>query len=176
MKDTHNVILIIVSSKWLIPFFPEWFIISHSQFEMLYLFFSRSSKISSSRSSILNHYKVSPCVSNFSLFSLFFLFTGVLHEGYTWWFIKVLILLEVFIKILFRGAQAFFILQSGVQFFLPYHWRWYYVILDNLSSCFMIHMLLRMRYFKSTNLVIGVTLGYISPKAFPKVCCYLWCL
>ena len=60
--------------------------------------------------------------------------------------------------------------------FLPYHWRWYYVILDNLSSCFMIHMLLRMRYFKSINLFIGVILGYISPKAFPKDCCYLWCL
>ena len=26
-------------------------------------------------------------------------------------------------------------------------WRWYYVILDNLSSCSMIHMLLRMSYF-----------------------------
>ena len=33
-----------------------------------------------------------------------------------------------------------------------------------------------MRYFKSINLVIGVILGYISPKAFPKDCCYLWCL
>ena len=32
------------------------------------------------------------------------------------------------------------------NFFLPLHWRWYYVILDNLSSCFMIHMLSRMRY------------------------------
>ena len=62
------------------------------------------------------------------------------------------------------------------NFFLPYLWRWYYVILDNLSSCFMIHMLLRMRYIKSINLFVGVTLGYISPKAFPKDCCYLWCL
>ena len=76
------------------------------------------------------------------------------------------------IEILFWGVQAFFILQSGVQFFLPYHWRWYYVILDNLSSCFMIHMLLRMRYFKSINLFIGVILGYISPKVFSKDCCY----
>ena len=50
-----------------------------------------------------------------------------------------------------KELKCFFILQSGVQFFLPYHWRWYYVILDNLSSCFMIHMLLRMRYFKSIN-------------------------
>ena len=36
----------------------------------------------------------------------------------------------------------------------------------------MIHMWSRMRYFKSINLVIGVILGYISPKAFPKDCCY----
>ena len=62
------------------------------------------------------------------------------------------------------------------NFSLPYLWRWYYAILDNLSSCVMIHMLLRMRYFKSINLIIGVILGYISTKAFPKDCCYLWCL
>ena len=55
-----------------------------------------------------------------------------------------------------------------LKMFFQAHWRWYYVILDNLSSCFMIHMLLRMRYFKSINLVIGVTLGYVSPKTFPK--------
>ena len=63
-----------------------------------------------------------------------------------------------------------------MQFFLPYLLRWCYVILDNLSSCFMIHMLLRMRYFKSINLFVGVILGYISPKAFHWECCYLWCL
>ena len=43
-------------------------------------------------------------------------------------------------------------------------------------SCFMIHMLSRMRYFKSINLFVGVILCHISPKAFPKECCYLWCL
>ena len=39
-------------------------------------------------------------------------------------------------------------------------------------SCFMIHMLSRTRYFKSINLFIGVILCHISPKAFPKECCY----
>ena len=34
----------------------------------------------------------------------------------------------------------------------------------------------RMRYFKSINLFFGVILVQISPKAFPKECCYLWCL
>ena len=38
---------------------------------------------------------------------------------------------------------------------------------------YMIHMLSRLGYFKSINLVIGAILGYISPKDFPKDCCYL---
>ena len=54
--------------------------------------------------------------------------------------------------------------------------RWCYVLLDNFHSCSMIHLLLRMRYFKSINLVVGAILGYISPKVFPKDCCYQWCL
>ena len=82
----------------------------------------------------------------------------------------------MFIEILFRGVQAFFILHSKVQFFLPYLLRWCYIILDNFHSCFVIHMLSRMRYFKSINLFFGVILGYISPKAFHWECCYLWCL
>ena len=45
-----------------------------------------------------------------------------------------------------------------------------------LSLCFLIHMFSRMRYFKSINLFVGVILVQISPKAFPKECCYLWCL
>ena len=57
-----------------------------------------------------------------------------------------------------------------------------------LSSCFMIHMWSRMRYFKSIifslfkrsfqpiNFFVGVILGYISPTTFPKECSYLWCL
>ena len=32
-----------------------------------------------------------------------------------------------------------------------------------------------MSYFKAINLVIGIILGYISPKTVPKDCCYLWC-
>ena len=44
------------------------------------------------------------------------------------------------------GVQAFFILPSKVQFFLPYHLRWCYVILDNFPSCFMIHKLSGMTY------------------------------
>ena len=125
----------------------------------------------------LNIYKDSPCVFNFPYLPFDHPFvTGVLHGGFTWWFIKDLIPSQSVHQDSFLTSSSFFILQSGAQFFLPYHWTWYYVILDNLSSCFMIHRLLRMGYFKSINLFIGVILGYISPKAFPKDCCYLWCL
>ena len=144
----------------------------------MFIFSFRSSKFSR-----LYHRKApSKSSQGFTLcFQLLFLFVTFCLQEFSWrfymmvhqWFI---FLLEVFIEIIFRGDQVFFILHSKVQFFLPYHFRWFYVILDNLSSCFMIHMLLRMRYFKSINLFIGVILGYISPKASPKDCCYLWCL
>ena len=60
--------------------------------------------------------------------------------------------------------------------FISHLLRWCYVIVDNFPSCFMIHKSSKMRYFKSINLFIRVILGYISPKTFPKECCYLWCL
>ena len=60
--------------------------------------------------------------------------------------------------------------QSAIL--LPYLLRWCYIILDNFHSCFTIHMLSRMRYFKSINLFVGVILCHISPKAFPEDCCY----
>ena len=52
-----------------------------------------------------------------------------------------------------------------MQFFLPYLLRWCYIILDNFHSCFMSHMLSRMRYSKSINPSIGVILVKISPKS-----------
>src|SRR4051812_21179513 len=120
------------------------------------------------------------------------LFMEALHGGSP----MILFILQLFFKISLEvmirqailqnkhGAQHmfcleefkhFFILHSEVQFFLSYLLRWYYVILDNLSSCFMTHMLLRMRYFKPIDLFVGVILCHISPKAFPKDCCYLGC-
>ena len=124
----------------------------------------------------LNHCKDSPCVFNFSFFS-FLLFTGVLHGGSTWWFIKDLIPFSKFSSRFFpKELKLSSYCNPECNFFLPYYRRWYYVILDNLSSCLMIHMWSRLRYFKSINLFFGVILGYIAPKAFPKVCCYIWCL
>ena len=77
---------------------------------------------------------------------------------------------------------------SKCNSFISHLLRWCYVIVDNFPSCFMIHKFSRVTYlkyiifssfrtsFQSINLFIGVILGYISPKAFPKDCCYLWCL
>ena len=76
------------------------------------------------------------------------------------------------VKILFRGVQALFIWHPKVQFVPSYLLRWCYVLLDNFHPCSMFHMLSRMRYFKSTNLFVGVILCHVSPKAFPKECCY----
>ena len=157
----------------------------------------------------LNHCKASPCVFNFPFFLSSFCHRSsswrlymVVHQGFFSFFncsSRFLLKLwpaKLYSKInmvlntcCFWGVQVFFILHSKVQFFLPYLLRWWYVILDNFPSSFMIHKLSRMRYFKNhhffswimrsfqpSNFFVGVILGYISPKAFPKDCCYLWCL
>ena len=137
-------------------------------------FFFQSSKFSA----LFRHEAPSKSLQGFTLccqllFSFYHPFiTGVLHGVSSWWFIKDLIHSRSVLKILVGRAQIFFFLHSKVQFVLPYHLRWCYVILDNLSSRFMIHMLSRMRYFKSTNLFVGFILCHVSPKAFPKECCY----
>ena len=173
MKDTHNVILIFVSSSELNSLFRR--LIKFS-FSFVHFFPGVPSSLNYLVTEIhLNHYKFSPCVFNFFYFRLIILlFTGVPHGGSS----RILFILQLFSKISFEAMirqdilQVFFFLQSGVQFLLPYHLRWYYVILDNLNSCFMIHRLLRMGYFKSINLFIGVILCHGTPKAFPKECCY----
>ena len=87
VKDKHNVILILVSPKILIPY--SWGS-SNSCFH-LFILLHRSAKFSLYLVAEihLNHYKVSPCVFNFFFLPLDHLFvTGVLHGGSTWWFIK----------------------------------------------------------------------------------------
>ena len=140
----------------------------------------------------LNHCKASPCVFNFSFFLSSFYYRSsswrlymMVHQGFLSFsfcssrFLSELRSAKLYSKINMVPNTCFVLrsssilhLASEVQFFLPYLLRWCYVILDNLSSCFMIHMLSRMRYFKSINLFVGVILEKISPKAFPKECCY----
>ena len=173
MKDKHNVILVLVSSSKINFCLPEWFIISHSRLEMCYLSF-RSPKFHfiSSQTFIQSLQGFTLCFqlllpfdwSSFCYRISSWRLYMIVHQGF-------ISFSKCSSRFFSEEPKLFLILHSRVQFFLPYHWRWYYVILDNLSSCFMIHMLLTMRYIKSINLSIGIILDYISPKAFPKDCC-----
>ena len=114
----------------------------------------------------LNHCKDSSCSFNFSFYHPFI--TGVLMKALHGGSSNISFLLLVFIEILFRAAKVFFILHFKVQSLLPYLVRWCYVILDNFPSCFTIHKLSRMRYFKPIIFFVGVILVKISPKILPK--------
>ena len=159
MKDKHNVILILVWSSKFNSLF--WSLIKTLGFTCLIFLSGAQCYFNYIIPKIYLIIARIHLVFSTSLSSRYPFITGVLtkflHDGSS----RILFLFEMFIEILFRGAHAFFILHSEVQFSLPYHWRWYYVILDNLSSCFMIHMLLRMRYFKSINLFVGVILCHV---------------
>ena len=133
--------------------------ISNSGFQVVHLFFPEFqvfSRLYHFKASFY-HCKASPGVFNFSFFLSSFYYRSsswrlymMVHQGF-----------NSFSKCSQDSvgrAQIFFFLHSKVRFVLPYHLRWCYVILDNLSSCFMIHMLSRMRYFKSINLFVGVIL------------------
>ena len=61
--------------------------------------------------------------------------TGVLHGSSTWWFIKDLYFFlkcssRFFSKKLKHSSSCY----PECNFFLPYLWRWYYVLLDNSPS------------------------------------------
>ena len=179
MKDKHNVILIHVSSTKFNFWFPEWFIISHSRFEMLYLSFPEFQVFILSRHKVSsNHCKDSPCVFNLSFLSFdhsfvywssSWMFYMMVHQGFNS-FSKCSSTFfseefkhssscnpecNSFTHIFWGGVMSFLIISLRASWFTSYQ---------------------EMRYFKSIYLFVGVTLGYISPKDFPKDCCYLWCL
>ena len=88
MKDTHNIILILVSSKWLIPYSggSSKFLISFVHLSFLAV---PSSLNYFTTGFHLNHYKVSPCVFNFSFFLSSFYYRNssgrlymVVHQGF----------------------------------------------------------------------------------------------
>ena len=160
-------------------FLRSSFVVTNSRCQLFIFSFSQSSNLFQlyHHGDPSNHCKDSPYVFDFSFLSIGHSFiTGVLHGGSTWWFIKDLIPSRSVHWDSFQRSSSILHLAIQSAFFLSYYWRWYYAILDNLSSCFMIHMLSRMRYFKSINLFNWVILGYIPPKSFPKVCCYPWSL
>ena len=173
MKDKHNIILILVSSKWLIPYSGG------SSYHILgsRCFIFSFPRVPNSRNYIIaklhpNHRKASTlCFS--SLISCDHPFvTGVLHGCSTCWFIKDSIpsrsvpqdsshRSSSVLHLAIRSAISFYrIFGGGIMSFLIIwvHVSWF--------TC----------WFKSINLFVGTILGYISPKAFPKDRCYLWCL
>ena len=84
MKDTHNVILILAPSKWLIPYFGGS---SNSRFK-LSIFLFRSSKLFqlSFQRSIKSLQGFTLCFRPLFPFVWSFIFvTGVLHEASSWW-------------------------------------------------------------------------------------------
>ena len=160
-----------------------------SRFEMLHLFFSGVPSFLGyiTAKLHLNHCKDSPCVFNFSFFlSSFYYWSSswrlnmVVHQGffsffnYTSRFLSKLRSTKLYSKINMVFSTCL-ILRSSSILLLAFQ----RAILSTLSfemvlchswqfpSCFMIHMLSRMRYFKSINLFVGVILCHISPKSLP---------
>ena len=114
----------------------------------LFIFLSRSSKFSQ----LYRHEDPSKSLQGFILcFQLLFIFVILFVYWSSSWrfYMRIHKGFNSFSKFSSRffckEFKLSFFLLSGVQFFLPYHWRWYYAILDNLSSCFVIQQLSRMR-------------------------------
>ena len=121
----------------------------------------------------LNHCKASPCVFNFSFFLSSFYYRSsswrlymVVRQGFLsffncpsrflskLWPAKLHSKINIELKTCFvLRSSSILHLASEVQFFLPYLLRWWYVILDNFLSCFMIHKLSRMRYLNPSFLL-----------------------
>ena len=182
MKGKHNVILILVSSS-----------------EVNSLFWSSKLPLHLVAKLHLNHRKASPCVFNFSFFLSSFYYrssswrlymvgrqgffsffncssrflsklrSAKLYSKINMMFNTCLVLRSLSILQFATEAQFFHI--SSFEVVLCHSWQF--------PSCFMIHMLSRMRYFKSIifssfkrsfrpiNFFVGVILSQISPKAFP---------
>ena len=166
MKDTHNIILILVSSKWLILSFRvcpgginSWLLVVHLSSGVLSFPHYLVAKLH------LNHRKASPCVFNFSFFFIILLLPEFFMEAQHGGSSRILFILQLFFKISLEVMirRAILKIKHGVQHMscfeefkhssscIPkcnsfYLLRWSYVILDNFTSCFMIRKLLRMRY------------------------------
>ena len=116
--------------------FPEWFIVSHSQFELLIFSFPEFQDLIIIPKIYLTIARVQLVFSTSPSFRFDHLFvTGVLHGSSTWWFIKDLYFFSkcssrFFSKKLKHSSSCY----PECNFFLPYLWRWYYVLLDNSPS------------------------------------------
>ena len=152
LKDTHSIILIIISSSDLVSSFQSCSSCHISRFEMLHLFFSGVPSFPHYLVGKLhlNHRKASPCVFNFSFFLSSFHYRSsswrlymVVRQGFFSFFnISLEVMICRAILKIKHGVQHMFCFEAfkysssyiQVQFFLPYLLKWCYVILDNFSS------------------------------------------
>ena len=152
MKDTHNVILIIVSSKWSNFFFPELFIVSHSRFEMLHLFFSGVPSFPHYLVAKLhlNHCKASPCVFNFSFF-----LSSFYYRSSSW-------------RLYMMVHQGFFSFFNCSSRFLLKLWsaKLYSKINMVLNTCFVLR--------SSSILHLAFQSAILSTLSFEVVLCHSW--
>ena len=146
----HNVILIIVSSKWSSFFFPELFIMSHFSVRVASSFFS---EIPSFRHYLiaklhLNHCKALPCVFNFSLFLSSF------HYWSSSWRLYMVVR---------QGFYSFFNCSSS---FLSKLWcaKLYSKINMVLNTCFVLK--------SSSILLLAFRSAIISTLSFEVVLCH----
>ena len=108
VKDKHNVILILVSPKILIPY--SWGS-SNSCFH-LFIFLYRSAKFSLYLVAKLHLIiaRLQPYSSHLSFRLIILLFTGVLHEVSAWWSIKDLIRSRNIHQDYFQRSSSFLLL------------------------------------------------------------------
>ena len=152
MKDTHNIILILVSSKWLILSFRvcpgginSWLLVVHLSSGVLSFPHYLVAKLH------LNHRKASPCVFNFSFFLSSFYYRSsswrlymVVHQGFLSFFncssrfLSKLWPAKLYSKInmvlntcLVLRSSSILHLAFWGAILLPYLLRWCYVTLDN---------------------------------------------
>ena len=143
-----------------------------------------------------HHRKASPCVFNFSFFLSSFYYRSsswrfymVVRQGFfsifncsSRFLLKLrfaklyskinMVLNTCFVlrssSILHRAFQNAILSTISFEVVLYHSWQLLFVVHDS-------HVV-KNEYFKSTNLFVGFILCHVSPKAFPKECCYLWFL
>ena len=149
MKAKHNVILILVSSKWLIPYSGDW-----SKFLISLVHFFLSGVPSYFNYIIsklhLNHYKASPCVFNFSFF-----LSSFCYRSSSWRFYMVVR----------QGLFSFFICSSR---FLSKSWsaKLYSQINMVFNTCFVL---------RSSSILLPAFQSAIrSTLSFEVVSCHSW--
>ena len=152
MKDTHTVILIIVSSEWSSFFFPELFIMSHFSVRDASSFLFRSSKFSA-----LSHREApSKSLQGFTLcFQVLFLLSSFYYQSSSW---KIYMMVR-------QGFLSFLICSS--RFLLKLRSTKLY---SKINMVFNTCLVLR----SSSSLHLAFRSAIRSTLSFEVVLCHFW--